>query len=678
FSHWILDLMEKPKETPLRLIIQLPLRTLVSQTEKRVKEMVERAGLDIDVYVLQGGQVEDDFIHEPDKPCVIVGTLDQIVSRQLMRPYCASRWSAPLHFNSTNNNVRIVVDETQLQDLAYPTAVRLQEFYQKFGGFHPRQLVLCSATLNSDPIKNLDFGVIEVGEDDKTHPHFSKKFCREKKLQLLEPMEPEELASLVNEKHSPDTLTLVVCNTVKRAQAVLSDISHPKLLLTSRFRRGDRETIEASLQGFRGVVVATQVVEAGVDLDARLLVSDLCPWSSAVQRAGRAGRNGTYSECDVVFINTNQPLPYDNQVMRQCWDHLQTLSNFNISTVLENQLFEPVAPCSLTEKVFLTELCDNSPNNVEPPTAPFIREVDDGNVFVAWREDPNKDMRFVEKHEICPVPWSEVTRSVAEVWLINEDSEWVKTPLQRNSQIPVGSCVVIESKLGCYHPDFGWLSGFGLFVPELPSRKDGNRQAFPLSEPLNLNQHLIETRDFVSQIMQSIHFSDEELVSLVSRAGFLHDIGKASDDFQWFIQNGNPQEGVQLAKGQTNKKHRTPGLRHEAHSAMACLSMDEELLVTYLVMSHHGKIRTSFRGFDWQDEVPGRIHGVASGDVLPSVPGVSPEVTIKLPNDYGVKWSDIYHYCLDEYGIFKLVEMESLVRNGDVRSSRLHQIALAD
>jgi len=45
--------------------------------------------------------------------------------------------------------VRVVVDETQLQGAAVRTAIRLQELHQELGGPAPRELVLCSATLDA-------------------------------------------------------------------------------------------------------------------------------------------------------------------------------------------------------------------------------------------------------------------------------------------------------------------------------------------------------------------------------------------------------------------------------------------------------------------------------------------------------------------------------------------------
>ena len=183
-----------------------------------------------------------------------------------------------------------------------------------------------------------------------------------------------------------------------------------------------------------------------------------------------------------------------------------------------------------------------------------------------------------------------------------------------------------------------------------------------------------ESRDFETEIMEATGF-DPELAPVVARAAYLHDIGKASDDFQWFIQNGSPDPALLLAKGQTNRKHRTPGLRHEVHSAVACLLTGESNLVSYLVMAHHGKVRSRCKGWSWVDEEEGRTHGVANGDTLPTIPGVT-EAPIEIQQMETIRsmWGEVYREQLDTFGPFKLAEMESLVRNGDVRSSQLHQV----
>jgi CRISPR-associated endonuclease/helicase Cas3 len=79
----------------------------------------------------------------------------------------------------------------------------------------------------------------------------------------------------------------------------------PSLLLHSRFRPFERESQVARLINFQGIAIATQVVEAGIDLDARVLFTELAPWASMVQRFGRCGRRGTYSDAFVYWIAAN-------------------------------------------------------------------------------------------------------------------------------------------------------------------------------------------------------------------------------------------------------------------------------------------------------------------------------------------------------------------------------------
>ena len=103
------------------------------------------------------------------------------------------------------------------------------------------------------------------------------------------------------ELHRPGTLTLVVMNTVERAvrlfEALPSTGSSARLaLLHSRFRYSDRnvslQCLLAPPSGEGTICVATQVVEAGVDVSATTLVTEVAPWPSLVQRFGRCNRRG--------------------------------------------------------------------------------------------------------------------------------------------------------------------------------------------------------------------------------------------------------------------------------------------------------------------------------------------------------------------------------------------------
>jgi len=95
---------------------------------------------------------------------------------------------------------------------------------------------------------------------------------------------------------------LAVLNTVERAVEVYERVKgiceasgYTVLLAHGRMSHLHRASISSKIRklkrGERFVVVATQVVEAGVDLDSDALVSEVAPFDSLIQRAGRVLRH---------------------------------------------------------------------------------------------------------------------------------------------------------------------------------------------------------------------------------------------------------------------------------------------------------------------------------------------------------------------------------------------------
>lgn len=126
-----------------------------------------------------------------------------------------------------------------------------------------------------------------------THPEFVETVC--------------ETAST-----NPGADILVVCNTVASSRLVFellaeTDIGRESSLvyLSSAVRPIDRRKRIERLRtdsNERKIIVSTQVVEAGVDIDMDVVYRDFAPLDSIVQAAGRCNRNSTTGQTGIVRV----------------------------------------------------------------------------------------------------------------------------------------------------------------------------------------------------------------------------------------------------------------------------------------------------------------------------------------------------------------------------------------
>ncbi len=124
--------------------------------------------------------------------------------------------------------------------------------------------------------------------------------------------DPESIALLAIEAAATGAKVLIVRNTVSAAmdvfQALEDQVPAPGWLFAvngintlhhSRFSRQDRPLLDAAIQAQLGkdrppgprIFVGTQTLEQSLDLDADLLITDLCPMDVLLQRIGRLHRH---------------------------------------------------------------------------------------------------------------------------------------------------------------------------------------------------------------------------------------------------------------------------------------------------------------------------------------------------------------------------------------------------
>ena len=110
-AAWLWKIGRGDAETPRRLVYCLPMRTLVEQTESAAKRWIDTArsvlGLEVNLDVLMGGRSEGrrglpQWMLYPERPAILIGTQDILISAALMRGYqvlarrvrlgCAALW----------------------------------------------------------------------------------------------------------------------------------------------------------------------------------------------------------------------------------------------------------------------------------------------------------------------------------------------------------------------------------------------------------------------------------------------------------------------------------------------------------------------------------------------------------------------------------------------------------
>ncbi len=335
--------LQDPK-WPRRLVYCLPMRTLVEQTEGEVKKWLTAHELlwdcnpanrtsKVGVHILVGGEDAGEWDIYPEESAILIGTQDMLLSRALNRGYGMSRYRWPMHFGLLNNDCLWVMDETQLMGPGLWTSGQLDWMRNhRFSDLKPCVTWWMSATngpvfLNTPDCRKEAVPlppVIEIGEDktaiSKLNPTRTLSFWKDAtpKPKTKNKDDPAAsfshlLASAIRSEHASGTLSLVVCNSVRAAQELYRALGNDDaILLTSRFRRHDRDAHTQRLLDFEKhrkevanksnddtlsdspglICVATQVIEAGVDISARRLWMEAAPWPSALQRLGRLNRDG--------------------------------------------------------------------------------------------------------------------------------------------------------------------------------------------------------------------------------------------------------------------------------------------------------------------------------------------------------------------------------------------------
>lgn len=226
-------------------------------------------------------------------------------------------------------------------------------------------------------------------------------------LKILEDeINPEYIKKLYNKNK-----VLVICNTVKKAQEIykkLRDIGAENVnLLHARFIVNDRNEKEANIlklgdkksQGY-GVWISTQIVEASLDIDFDILITELSDLTGLFQRMGRCYRNrelpSDIINCHVFVGTDDKKCSGVGSIIDKDIFNLSRKSIINKNGILtEQEKMDMVEEVYSMDKLKGTEYYQRLIDNIE-----YLQCIED---FEKDKSEVQKMFRNIDSETVIPI-----------------------------------------------------------------------------------------------------------------------------------------------------------------------------------------------------------------------------------------------------------------------------------
>ena len=306
---------------------------------------------------LRGGMPQErDWARSPVQPLVAISTVDQVGSRLLFRGYGVTRRMWPVHAGLVGSDVLWLLDEVHLSKPFEETLDAIVKGHSpndrgviaERHRLAPFAVVRLSATPGS--VAEEPFG---LSDEDRKHSDLRRRlqsrklarietwtdgkaigaFSKAAKQQLTYLLEKSETTRAGGEKKqqpvdlpAPVYRLAVVVNRVGLARWIFETLREEVgnkaavVLLTGRVRPLDRDRLMADIKPLLAapnrerperpiILVATQTIEAGADIDFDALVTEVAPLDSLRQRFGRLDRLGERGENRAVILSPSSQKP---------------------------------------------------------------------------------------------------------------------------------------------------------------------------------------------------------------------------------------------------------------------------------------------------------------------------------------------------------------------------------
>src|SRR6266566_4788722 len=361
----------------------VPLRVLANQFYREYESIAARIDLQAPTHLVETYRSLDRNAislqtgEQPDDPqmeaALTFCTIDQLLASFLAVPYSVGANRANLNVGGVISSY-LVLDEFHIYPLlregksvfgARTTAIQMLRLLKSITPF-----VLMTATFSTSLLNQLkvllDAEIVTISD-----PTELREIAEGRKRTFSRSQAPMNAEAILEEhqQRKHNRCTLIVCNTVLRAQKLYLQLKEaevqgtPVILLHSRFSAQDRKRLSEEVEQELGpkkwtngtylgrdiIVIATQVVEVGLDISAQVLRTENAPANSLIQRAGRCARFAHQQGQVIIYplppddegkeANT---LPYDQPLCAATWNTLEQFEGQEVGFLKEQALIDAV------------------------------------------------------------------------------------------------------------------------------------------------------------------------------------------------------------------------------------------------------------------------------------------------------------------------------------------------
>ncbi len=406
----------------------MPERTVVEEVARRLQLLSGPGAPPLVAARLRGGApLEQEWARTPTQPTLLCSTVDQVGSRLLFRGYGVSDRMKPVHAGLLGEDSLILLDEAHLSEPFRKTLGDVHEIGR--AGIKTVVLTATPGVPGKRPFA--------LGTRDRADPVLKARLHATKRARLMKPIRNDpaeafaraacEMADGLRRAGVSCPAVGVVVNRVALAREVFQKLSEREkhgfecLLMIGRSRSVTRDQIAEKLAPFRTgavgradaepmMLVATQCVEVGVDLDLDGLVTQAASFDALRQRFGRLNRAGRPITAEGAILVTSESLakktddPVYGDRIRKTWDALNAMAKDNVVDfgveALDRQLKEadvdlaelaaPRAQAPTLMPAYLDLWSQTSPPPVsDPEVGLFLHgtERSPAEVSLVWRSD---------------------------------------------------------------------------------------------------------------------------------------------------------------------------------------------------------------------------------------------------------------------------------------------------